>query len=195
VEVAAFEHRPGDGDRGEPGAAEQRQESGPDQPPGRRTTRSPLRRGNDPEACEQAERTGDERAEVKGTNNPIGPLTWKFAADSDMIRCALLAPLPRPVSHVRFRCVVSTDRVRAGHRDHGAPTPGPCSPTAASRACQVSASGSSNPRRTQSVAPPSPMALFHGHPRDLVAVASRGSQAQVATLEKATRPWSPADER
>ena len=132
--------------------------------------------------------------QLKDTNNPIGPLTWKFAADSDMIRCALLAPLPRPVSHVRFRCVVSTDRVRAGRRDHGAPTPGPCSPTAASRACQVSARGSGNPRRTQPVAPPSPMARFHGHPRDPVAVASRGCQTQVATLEKATRPWSPADE-
>lgn len=132
--------------------------------------------------------------ELKDTNNPIGPLNWKFAAGSDIIRCALLAPLSRFMSHLRPRCVAPTDRVGAGRRDHGAPTSGAYSRTAAARTSSLSASRSSDPRCTQPVAPPNPVAILSGHPRDSVAVASASGQAQVAEMAKTTRPWSPADE-
>jgi hypothetical protein len=105
-----------------------------------------------------------EDPKVKDTNNPIGPLNWRFSADSDIIRCALLAPLPRSMPHLRPRCVAPTDRVGEERRDHGAPTRGPYSRKAVARTSSLSASRSSDPRCTQPVAPPNPVAILPGHP-------------------------------
>src|ERR1039458_2084279 len=133
--------------------------------------------------------------EVKDTKKPVGALNWHYARRSAIIRHGLLAPLPRLVSHLRRRCVVPTNRVGQGHRDHGAPASGACSRASAAHTCPISTIRSSNPRCAEQTATSVPVAILPGHPRHLVAMASRSSQAQVAEVAKTTRPWPTANER
>ena len=103
---------------------------------------------------------------LKGTNSPIGPLSWRSSASSSIICHAPPPVLSHHVQGPRPAETPPADTFGKGHRADGAPPRGPGAEASAPWSRSLPDHGPSDPRGPQSTSSKVALGLFSRHARD-----------------------------
>ena len=117
--------------------------------------------------------------EVKGTNSPIGPLSWHSSASLSIICHGPPPVLLRRVPDLQPAEILPADSFGQGHRADGSPPRGPRAEASGPWPRPLPDHGPSDPRGAQPVA--SALALLSRHARDPAALAPGALEKQEAS--------------